>query len=79
MLVSGLTLCCYADQGKDESGKGKKAAQHREDDDPSSYFQRRGYTRLNIPPATILRRANAGSGFQAAHQASSYRPATVDG
>jgi hypothetical protein len=52
VLMSGLTLCCYADEGKDESGKGKKRAdaQHGQDDDRGSYFHRRGYTRLNIPP-----------------------------
>lgn len=51
ILISGLTLCCYADQGKDESGKGKKQTdvQYRGDDDRGSYFHRRGYTRLNIP------------------------------
>ncbi|MCK0510972.1 hypothetical protein [Aromatoleum buckelii] len=50
-----------ADEGKDESGKGRergsysserewKSEKRRDDDRESSYFHEHGYTRLSIPP-----------------------------
>ncbi|HYE34055.1 hypothetical protein [Methylocaldum sp.] len=69
MLSVALTVCCLgaavADEGKDESGKGKdryylekdwKDKKHRDvekdwkDDGRGSYFHEHGYTRLDIPP-----------------------------
>lgn len=39
-----------ADEGKDESGKGRQPkAEHRQNNDQGSYFHRHGYGRLNIP------------------------------
>ena len=51
-----LAVCCFgtafADEGKDESGKGKGhplKVQHGYVDEGDSYFHRHGYTRLEIP------------------------------
>lgn len=54
MLLASFSVC-FADKGKDESGKGKgrSAKGYREGgdrDDRDSYFHRRGYSRLTIPP-----------------------------
>jgi hypothetical protein len=44
----------FSDEGKDESGKGREQRhfspkQHGSNDNRATYFQRHGYTRLNIP------------------------------
>lgn len=44
----------FADEGRDESGKGEgrkrsSSEKHRKDDDRRYYFHQHGYTRLNIP------------------------------
>lgn len=45
-----FSVIAIADEGKDESGKGHRSRQeYRQDDRDSSYFQRHGYDRLNIP------------------------------
>lgn len=48
-LIASVSL---ADEGKDESGKGKKRppeAQDKRGDEQGSYFHQHGYTRLDIP------------------------------
>ena len=51
-ITFGFAFAGYAiaDEGKDESGKGKRSMQeYREDGRDHSYFQRHGYNRLDIP------------------------------
>jgi hypothetical protein len=51
-LAIGYFGAATADEGKDESGKGKKyppSMQYPHDDAHGSYFHRHGYNRLNIP------------------------------
>jgi hypothetical protein len=53
-IALALIPCCstsvMADEGKDESGKGRqRKIEHRQNDGQGSYFQRHGYGRLNIP------------------------------
>lgn len=67
LVVFSLLVCvpALADEGKDESGKGKDRKSYSEkydkkkdesgkgkygNGDRETYFQRNGYTRLNIPP-----------------------------
>ena len=58
LLSLAFTVCCLiasvslADEGKDESGKGKKGAPETQDKQgggQGSYFHQHGYTRLDIP------------------------------
>lgn len=66
ILCSGTVGTTFADEGKDESGKGKERGRRfydkdwkrekdwhedfREDDDRGAYFYQHGYTHLDIPP-----------------------------
>jgi hypothetical protein len=66
----------FSDEGKDESGKGREQRhfspkQHGSNDNRATYFQRHGYTRLNIPAGHYPRRANAASGFRTVRRGSS--------
>jgi hypothetical protein len=58
-LCAIVTMCglsvVFADEGKDESGKGKAqthrySKEQRRTDGRGSYFHEHGYTRLHIPP-----------------------------
>jgi len=64
ILLSGAVGMAYADEGKDESGKGRgrysyekrwerdrdRHNGHWEEDGRGSYFHKHGYTHLDIPP-----------------------------
>jgi hypothetical protein len=66
VALSGTISAAYADEGKDESGKGREIGRysfekdrrhersrhddHWEDDNRGSYFHEHGYTHLEIPP-----------------------------
>jgi len=66
ILISGAVSVTYADEGKNESGKGRESGEysyekhrergqdrrdgHWEDDAYGSYFHEHGYAHLDIPP-----------------------------
>lgn len=58
LLFAAFGVCCLmasvssADEGKNESGKGKKhspSGQYQQGGDQNSYFHQHGYTKLDIP------------------------------